>query len=166
RGIGYALANDYVSAAAVFREAVKVDRTLDPESQNLAVTLNALADTERLLGDFDLAERDYREALRIAWLRDYSEGISTYTANLAVLALDREEWPEAENLARNALAWSEKIGRQQLIAEICGVLAFALVRQGKKTDALSYAERAVEIFTRLRSFHNVDIDEILKECES
>lgn len=31
--------------------------------------------------------------------------------NLAVLALDRQNWPQAETLAREALPLSEKVGR-------------------------------------------------------
>jgi hypothetical protein len=38
------------------------------------------------------------------------------TGNLAALALDREQWAEAESLAREALALAEKVGRQELIA--------------------------------------------------
>ena len=46
----------------------------------------------------------------------YDEGVATYTGNLAVLALDREDWPAAESLAREALPMSEAIHRQGLIA--------------------------------------------------
>jgi hypothetical protein len=69
--------------------------------------------------DYAAAERDYREALRIAKKIKDDEGTAIYTGNLAALALDREQWAEAETLAREALALAEKVGRQELIASDC-----------------------------------------------
>src|SRR5262249_21034409 len=112
------------------------------------------------------AERDYREALRIARAVGYAEGVATYTGNLADLALDGKDWPQAETLAREALPLSEKVGRQELIAWDCRVLAQALVRQRKPTEALPYAERAVDIYTRLGSLDLEYARAILAECES
>ena len=78
--------------------------------------------------------------------------LPTITGNLAELALDREQWAEAESLAREALALAEKVGRQELIASDCHRLAKALLKQNQVIldEALSMSRRAVEIFTRLR----------------
>ena len=108
-------------------------------AEDVAIGLNDLADAEHVSGDLEAAERDYREALRIARAVDDHEGVAAYTGNLAALVLDREDWPGAEVLAREALSLSEKIGRQELIASDCHRLAKALVRQGKKVEALPYA---------------------------
>ena len=132
---------------------------------DVAIVLNDLADAEKLSGDLAAAERDLREALRIARAVGYAEGVANYTGNLAALALDRKDWPGAETLAREALPLSEKLGHQELIAADCRHLAKALVRQGKAAEALSYARRAVEIFTRLGSPDLEDARAILAECE-
>jgi tetratricopeptide (TPR) repeat protein len=79
--------------------------------------------------DYDSAERDYREALRIAKKNNHQEKELPITGNLAELALDREQWAEAETLAREALALAEKVGRQELIAGDCHRLAKALLKQ-------------------------------------
>ena len=42
----------------------------------------------------------------------------------------------------------------------------ALIRQGKKTEALPYAQLAVDIFTRLRSPSLDAARHILAECQS
>lgn len=93
-------------------------------------------------------------------------GVATYTGNLALLALDREDWPGAETLAREALPLSEKLGRQQLIAEVCCRLAQALARQGSRVEGLPYARRAVEIYTKLGSPDLEVARATLAECEA
>ena len=70
----------------------------------------------------------------------------------AGFALDREQWAEAESLAREALALAEKVGRQELIASDCSRIAKALLEQDHNLEeALSLSRRAVEIFTHLKS---------------
>jgi tetratricopeptide (TPR) repeat protein len=166
RGNGHELAGDYPAAIAAYREAVEFWRTLSPESEDVAIGLNALAITELLSGDIDAAERDFREALRIALAVGYREGVAYNTGNLANVALAREDWPGAEVLAREALTLSEQVGRKELIAGCCYNLAKALARQGRMLEALPHALRAVQIFTALRSPRLKAARRILAECES
>jgi tetratricopeptide (TPR) repeat protein len=166
RGIGYKLAEDYPAAIAAYREAVELWRNLSPENKVIAVVLNDLADAEHSSNDHDAAERDYREALRIAWAVAYREGIAYITGNLAELALDREDWPRAEALAREAQSITEKVGRMELTAANCHRLARILAQQGQKLEALPHARRAVEIFAALRSPKLEAARQTLAECES
>jgi len=136
------------------------------ESADAARDLNWLANAEKSLGDIEAAERDYREALRVARAVGYAEGVAYITGNLAALALDREDWPAAETLARETLSLSEKVGRQDLIALDCHHLAIALVRQGNAGAALPHARRAVDIYTRLGSPYVENARATLLECES
>lgn len=165
RGHGHRLAKDYPAAIAAYREAVELWRSLDPESEAVAMGLNDLAGAKKASGDLDAAVCDYREALRIARATDDREGITIYTGNLAELALDREDWPSAEALARKALPLAEKVGRLQLIASNSRRLAHTLVRQGKKAEALPHAQHAVEIFHKLGSPALAEAKETLAECE-
>lgn len=107
RGIGHRLAKDYLVAITAYREAVEIWRTLGHETADVAIGLNSLAGAEYESGDLDAAERDYREALRIARTDDDRSGIAIYTGNLAELVLDREDWLGAEALALEALSLSE-----------------------------------------------------------
>ena len=166
RGEGHELAKDYPAAIASYREAMELDRTLSPESGDVAADLNALAGAEKFSGDLDSAERDFREALRISNAVGDQEGVAVRTGNLAELALAREDWPGAEALAREALTSAEKVGRKELIASNCQRLANALDQQGKKPEALQHARRAVELFTDLRSPELEAACRTLAECES
>ncbi len=165
RGIGHQLKGDYPAAAAAHREALGLARSLSAESVEVAICLICLADAERFSGDLDAAERDFREALRVARAVDDAEGVAGSTGNLAALMLDHEDWSGAETLAREALTQAEKVGRQELIAGDCGRVAKALARQGKAVEALPYAQRAVGIYTALRSPDLEWALEVLRECE-
>ena len=91
--------------------------------------------------------------------------MATITGNLAELALDREDWPAAEQLAREALSLSEAVGKKESVGHQCWRLAKALSRQGRPSEGLPYALRAVDIYTHLRSPKLEEAQAVLKECE-
>ncbi|MGE0822842.1 MAG: tetratricopeptide repeat protein [Candidatus Binatia bacterium] len=130
---------DYPATLVAYRQSLDLWRTLSAESVSVASTLIDLASVERLSGDLAASERDFREAPRVARKVDNAEGVAIFTSNLAALELGRKNWPQAEALAREALPLSEKVGRQELIAEDCRRLAKVLVRQGNASEALRYA---------------------------
>jgi tetratricopeptide (TPR) repeat protein len=165
RGIGHESAKDYPAAVAAYQESLNLYRALSPESEDVAAVLNDLAMTERKLGDSVAAERDYREALRIAKKINEREGVAVYTGNLVEFALAREQWAEAEQSAREALPLSEGVGRLESIATNCRRIAQACARQDRKAEGLPYAQRAVSIFTKLRSSDLAKAEAVLKECE-
>ena len=164
RGIGHESKKDYPAAIAAYREALELWRSLSAESADVTLGLNDLASAEQLSGDFAAAERDYREGLRVARAVGDDESVAAYTGNLAVLALDLEDWPGAEALAREALPLSEKVGRQEMIAADCRRLAWALARQGKGAEGLPYARRAVDILQKLGSPDLEGARATLQEC--
>ncbi len=166
QGLGHQVAKDYAAAAAAFRQAIELDRSLSAESEDMAIGLNALAEAERLAGDLDASERDYREALRIANAIGNPECcIADYNGGLIELALDRQQWEYAESLAVKALAEADKIGRKMLIAQGCDRLARAMARQGRKSEAIPYARRGVELFVELGSEELQEARKTLLECQ-
>jgi nucleoside phosphorylase/tetratricopeptide (TPR) repeat protein len=166
RGLGHQLEGNNPAAIATFKESLELQRLHAPESIDMAHGLNTLARAEMAFGDYTAAERDYREALRIAKKVNDQEGIAIYTGNLAALAVNRKDWPNAEVLAREALSLSEAVGRLELIGSNCQRVAKALVRQGRPQEGLPYAHRAVDILTKLRQPRWVkNAQAVLRECE-
>jgi tetratricopeptide (TPR) repeat protein len=164
RGSGHKLANNSPAAIAALREAVELQRTLNPQSTDVATALNSLADAERLSGDGASAESHYSEARQISLRLDNQMGVSVATGNLAELALNRRQWSEAEVFASEALVVAEEIAVEQLIASHSRRLATALFRQGKWDEAVQHAQRAVEIFTRLRLPEREEARVVLDKC--
>lgn len=165
RGLGNMLTKDHLAAIADMRKAVDLWRNLSPKSNGVASGLDSLAEALRQSGQFDEAETHCREALALVKALPYPEGVASITGNLAELALDREQWPEAERLAREALKLSEELGRKEHIARDCRRLAIALARQSRGGEGRGHAERAVAIFTELRSPKFADAQAVLAECQ-
>ena len=164
RGWGLELKKDYPAAISAYLETLELDRSLAAESVDVANDLNDLGSAEQDSGNLAAAGEYFLKALHVARALEYSEGVANFTGSLADLALDQQDWPKAETLARDALALSEAIHRQDLIADDSRVLAIALLRQAKPAEALLYAQRAVEIYTRLGSPDLDAAQAILAEC--
>jgi tetratricopeptide (TPR) repeat protein len=165
RGYGHQLGKQWPAAIAAFREALRLQLNSGRPTDVFHI-LNALASAERDSAEFASAERNYGEALQIARALEDQDAIAGVTGNLAGLAMEREDWPRAEVLARQALSLAEQLGRLELIAVGCRRLAQALVRLGKKEEALPHARRAVEIHQKLGSRHLTEALQTLAECES
>lgn len=170
RGIGHELQQDYPAAIDAYREVLGIGRAHFAESDDVFVALNALAGAEGANKDYAAAERDYREALRIAKSKNHREGIAVCTGNRAKLALVRELWEEAEVLAREALALAEQVGKDEVIAGCSYCIAQALHHLPHAPSSLGEAaglvRRAVVIFTRLRHKDLPDAQELLAQIES
>lgn len=166
RGIGYRLEKNYHAAIEAFQEALKIQRTISPESEDVAGALNNLAIVKRVLEDYDGAEHDYREALDIAKKVKGTDSIAIYSVQLALLALDRAQWKVAENIILDISDVIEQIEQIELTAWKYFILADALSHQGRKAEGLPHARRAVEIFEKLKMATDLKgAREVLRECE-
>ncbi len=165
-GSSQILERQYPAAVEPYTKSLELIRKISPQSLELLTGLTILADAYRFSENYVEAEKFHLEALDIARQINHEEGIATGTGGLAIFALDTKDWPKAEKLSSEALSMAEKLNRKEIIAQNCSVLAKALVRQDRKTEALPYALRGVNIFTQLQHSNLAWAQEILKECQS
>ena len=151
RGWWYRLNRQYSESAAAFGEALRYLREISPENLDVVFLLNSVGHVECRAGDYDIAERDYAEALRISQKHQFELQIAESTGNLAEVALLRGDWLGAERLALEALQGTIRLKHQDFMARNYLCLARSLLKQGRGPESLEPARRAVTIFTKLRS---------------
>jgi len=166
QGLGYMLMDNYLEAINAGREALELDKSISSESEDVAADLNYLANAESQAGNYEAAELDYKESLRIAKKLGDQEMITVSTGNLADLALDRQLWSKAAVFAHKALTQAEVIARKEIIAYYSVVLGSALINQNKPKDAIPYIHRAIEIFSKIRDGNLAWAQEVLAEGEA
>lgn len=155
---------DYPAAVAAFQESLGLQRAFDPESPEVALALNSLAGAEARAGDNAAAERHYREGFELASRKNYLKHQAHIGCNLARLAVRQQKWEEAEARAREAFVLLESFQSQDLNARNYLTMAQALAGQGRSAEGRPYAARAVEVFSRMRSFDLGDAQAVLKAC--
>ena len=163
-GIGYNLQKNYPKAITTYEQVLQLRRSINPESEDVSISLNDLAAAKQASGDLDGAEADYHEALRIARKIGDREGVAIYTGNPADIYLARKDWITAERLANEAIPLAQGLGRLDLIAFNHHCLAQALLHQRRASEALPHAQEAVELFTRLRHRDLAEAEATLAAC--
>jgi tetratricopeptide (TPR) repeat protein len=166
RGRGHHVNKNYPAAIAAYQKSLELNRTLEAEGEDVARGLIWLGNAESDSGNHVAAERDFREALRIARNVNDQESITCCNSNMAALRLLQKDWPGAEELSREALTQAEEINRVEIIGESCYQLADALLQQGHRKEALQYARRAVDIYMKLRMPSQLEhAQATLKRCQ-
>lgn len=78
--------------------------------------------------------------------------------------MHRYDWSRAEVLAKKALLLAEAIMWQECIGHSAYCLAKARVGLGRYTEGLPYAQRAVDVYSRLRLPEVEKAQAVLSEC--
>lgn len=166
QGSGFQLMGQLPSAIAAFQQALELDCSVNPNSEDVVADLIGLAAAKMLAGDLNGAKTNRSDALRIAKKINHPQSIAVASANLAKLHLAQEDWSTAEGLSNDALALAINVGRDQLLAFSHHCLAEALLHQNRINEALPHAREAKEIYTWLRHHDLAEATATLVACES
>ena len=152
-------------ALPIYQDSVKLLQEKRANLNDISIAFTALANAQVKVRDYPAAKVNYEKAGELAARNNDGEGVANSLSKLAALAVIENDWTKAEDLARKALPLAEEVRRQALIGHASHILAKALAGQGKKSEGLSCARRAVEIFTKLGSPDLEAALATLRECE-
>ena len=164
RGVLCILEKNYEEAIHSIENALTTWKMTKPEGIEVATALNSLAEAQMEYGNTKDSEASFNEAILLAKNINYKEGTAIFTGNLAELALRQNELSKAEDLAMDALKKAREIEQQDEIAKANYRLARALLLQGRSKQALPYAQRAIEVFVRLRHKDLPKAQELFLQC--
>jgi tetratricopeptide (TPR) repeat protein len=136
----------YGRAAGLCRETLT---WLTPDSPEAAMTAGTLGILAQRRGDYDSAERAYRQVLEIFTRLGDQRNMSTGYHQLGMLAQVRGDYDAAEPLYRQALDISERLGDQAGIAAGYGQLGRLAQLRGDYDAAEPLYRQALDISERL-----------------
>lgn len=142
--LGAALAQlgDAEGAAAVFREAMALDKehgVHDAASSNLT----SLAMLECRKGRYDEAQDLLREALAIVQAAGDERGLMTVKGNTGLVLRKQKDLPSAEAAFRESLNLARSLGDRAAMNNGLGNLANVLAEQGKDEEATRLNEELI-----------------------
>ena len=130
-----------------FREAVKLCKSTLDITQDYRV-LHSLARSEAELGDVELAEQHYQQALELCPQEDEKEK-ATIIHNFAIIYASRGDVDDAIALYQQSLELYEKIGDVQGKAASLHQLAIIYARRGDVDDAMALYQQSLELLEKI-----------------
>ncbi len=122
------------------------------ENQGQARALNQLAYVAWQQHHYDEAESLAQRALTLLDEDDIER--ATCFSRLGLVAIDQQQWKEAEHYHRDALRIRQKYDDQRKIAWSLQNLGYALRGQGKYEEAIDYYEQAIAILEDVQDIAN------------
>ena len=155
--LGQKLRNDYNDGRiAWLRVGVQAADAADaPRAKG--VVLMDLANLLRNRGEYDEAERLYRESLRVKESLEDSRSVAVTQSSLADLLRNRGEYDEAERLYWESLAVKESLGDSREVAVTQSSLADLLQNRGEYDEAERLLESALNICRDIRELQGVAV---------
>jgi tetratricopeptide (TPR) repeat protein len=124
-----------LTTAQELLEAATTDDETEAGQRGIAVTQSSLADLLRTRGQYDEAERLYRESLKVKEALGDSREVAVTQSSLADLLRTRGQYDEAERLYRESLKVFEALGDSRSVAVTQWGLGNLLAGQGQREEA-------------------------------
>jgi tetratricopeptide (TPR) repeat protein len=155
KGVIYRKRGDYEQAAELYRQSLEIWQKLGDHRWAIR-TIGAVAKNERAQGNVDQAFAYHTEALKKSEETGDTEQIALNLWRLSHILWQRGQLDEAHANSREALRICEQFNIVNGIANCCLMLGRVKYSLGKIDDAVKLAERAAEIYDRLRSRHHLE----------
>jgi tetratricopeptide (TPR) repeat protein len=119
------------------------------EGQRPSYCLRALGAIHRDLGNWNLAEKYFKDALAIAEAEDHKSSIATSLGMLGDIERNRGNWDEAETLYRQCLEFETELGTRSGMAYSWGLLGDIEQNRGNWDEAETLYRQCLEVETEL-----------------
>ena len=156
---------DFTRAKFEYEQCRDMRISIAPDTKEVSIALNDLAAVKQKMRDFDGAIEDCLEALRIAKMVDYKEGVATMSSNVVELLLDKEDWKKAEMFATEWIEYADRYGRFGLSATMNIFLAKAKFRLENRIGALKAAMKVLSSASYASPQQFEEARTIVKECD-
>lgn len=143
-GILSVASGDWGKARTFFQQSLTLRQELG-DVEGMAIAHNNLGSLARDQGDSDLAQFHFRESLAVATPLKMAYHVANSSLGLAQVFLMKGEHEQARETVASCLAQAERIGAQDLLAEIHRIQAEVLLAQGAVGDANAAAMRSVQL---------------------
>jgi tetratricopeptide (TPR) repeat protein len=119
------------------------------EGDRRSYCLTALGAIHQDFGNWDLAEKSFKDGLAIAQKENNQSGIATSLGMLGDLERNRGNWDEAEKLYRQSLEVKTELGDRQGMASSWGLLGEIERKRGNWDEAEKLYRQSLEVETEL-----------------
>lgn len=134
-----------------WKEALKFSRLAlecyraEKDRQGESRMLNSVGVAQKTLGEIDLAEKSYREALRLAKEGKFHEEQADVLLNLGIMHREQRDLWAALEFAEGSLAQWRKTDRRDKEVEALNYLSLIYSDLGKPQQAMSYLKQAEDL---------------------
>ena len=146
--------SDYRQALRLFKKVLQEYVKISDREGALRCMLS-LGDTYRMVGDFDLASENYRNAQKLVQPAESPVESADANVGLGLSLRAQGKWKEAIKLIRKSKNIYEKMGDRQGIAFTLWAEAGALRIKGDIPGAIKTYKESKKIFKSLKDLHGV-----------
>ncbi|MEG4216593.1 tetratricopeptide repeat protein [Microcoleus sp. Pol14C6] len=147
----YLIPRKYLRRWGYWNLSKKLDEEILPyvEGERRCYCLRVLGAIDRDLGNWDLAEKYFKEALSIAEEENNKSGMAYCWGLLGDIEGNRGNWDEAEKLYRQSLALRKELGDRAGMAASWGLLGYIEQCRGNWDEAEKLYRQHLEMMTEL-----------------
>lgn len=161
-GYLYRLKSEYDKSETLFKRSLTIFKKLN-EFERAIKSIGALGGNERERGNLDKSFSYYNEAHKHAVKIGYTEHIAINLIRLSEILWRQSKFEDARINAKEALIINEKFNSVYRIGRSCLGLAKAYYALSNIEEAKYYAQKAYDIYSKLKGKHRIkETEELLK----
>ncbi len=149
-GVAYARMENYAESVKYYERCIKVSQDANYVLMNAWAMFNAGEDYAKL-GKFDISIEYCENSLAVFKKMKDKLGMSGALMSFAIAYKLKEDYAKSLDHFNKTIKLREELGMPYRLADACYECGLMLVKKGDKKSARQYLDRALKIFTEIRS---------------